>query len=100
MALTLIEHGSDPNERNEQGVTPLHVAARMPFTCDATEFVSVLIAAGADVNARTRDGRTPLAIAEAGAEREALEHPQAAPEDCKQYAAVTEPLRAAGGQAD
>ena len=56
---------SSPNERTEDGVTPLHVAAAYSTT---PAVVTVLVKAGADVNARTEDGWTPLHVA-AGVQR-------------------------------
>ena len=46
-----------PNERNEHGWTPLHVAAAFSTT---PAVVGALVKAGADVDARTEHGWTPL----------------------------------------
>jgi ankyrin repeat protein len=47
------------NSRNENGKTPLHIAANL----GQEEVTKVLLAAKADVNARDTDGRTPLQMA-------------------------------------
>jgi len=51
--------GADPNARDEDGWTPLHLAA----TYDGAEAVAALLAGGADLNARDEDGWTPLHVA-------------------------------------
>eukprot|EP01133_Synstelium_polycarpum_P011503 gene11503-13419_t len=60
----LVQHGADARQRNEQGMTPLHVAAfhGMP------ECLATLIAGGgAEVNGKCEDGSTPLLKAIHGA---------------------------------
>lgn len=54
-AKTLIDHGADPNVRDELGNTPLHLAAGR-----GTEIVSQLLAAGADPSATNNRGATAL----------------------------------------
>jgi len=51
-----IAAGSDLNEKNPSGATPIEHAA----TSGQTEVVKVLIEAGADVNSRNNRGGTPL----------------------------------------
>lgn len=52
----LIDGGSNVNSRDENGQTPLHIAA---FKGEV-EFVKFLIEKGADVNAKDKYGNTPL----------------------------------------
>jgi FOG: Ankyrin repeat len=59
----LIGHGADVNARNEDGITPLHLAAW-------PEMAELLIASGADLEARNNQGYTPLMVIAAEAERE------------------------------
>lgn len=51
-----IKAGSDLNEKDEYGSSPLIIAA----TFGKTEVARALIEAGADVNCRNNDGSTPL----------------------------------------
>jgi ankyrin repeat protein len=55
----LLAQGADPNEADEDGFTPLHLACQ-EWSVDA---VRELIAAGAAVNAATESGYTPLILA-------------------------------------
>lgn len=61
MARLLIARGADVNAANDEGITPLHLAAY-------PEMASVLVAAGARIGARDLRGNTPL--------HTATEHPE------------------------
>lgn len=54
LAKLLLEHGADPNARQEGGFTPIHAAAQN----GDDELYELLVAAGADPEAATDDGRT------------------------------------------
>lgn len=55
--------GANVNAPDENGITPLHIAAGH----GARKTARLLLDAGADVNAMTKDGRTPVALALADA---------------------------------
>jgi ankyrin repeat protein len=75
----LITNGADVNEKDEQGWTPLHLAA----TCRNPQTAEALITHGADIHAKTIYGQTPLHCASYS--------------DCPQ---VTELLIACGAEID
>jgi hypothetical protein len=60
VARVLLEHGADPNWRDEEGNTPIHCVIQSRIVRDPTEFVRVLVAFGADLGLRNSDGRTAL----------------------------------------
>ena len=55
----LVEHGSNPNIKADEGWSPLHVA-------ENEKVADILIRSGADVNARSDYGQTPLHHAASG----------------------------------
>ena len=68
----LLEQGLDPNisqkrglrKKVETGITPLHLAASMPFSVfDNCHMARVLVNAGADINSSKPGGPTPLHFA-------------------------------------
>ena len=61
MIKALIKKGVDVNATDEDGWSPLHMAAAK----DHSEVIKVLLSHGADVNAKNKWGRTPLHMAAA-----------------------------------
>ncbi len=56
----LLEHGANINNKDKDGVTPLHLALSQE---QQPETVRYMIEQGADIKAATRDGITPLMLA-------------------------------------
>src|SRR5262249_58944027 len=92
----LLNHGADPNIRNDAGATVLMWAVEDP------EKIRLLMRHGASVNARSADGQTPLIIAagryDAGAAVKLLLEGGANPSDKASDGAT--PLNAAALAAD
>ncbi len=59
--LTLLEFRPNPNLRDEDGNTPLHLA--VIFDYDPEDFIEALIKAGADTDLQNGKGDTPLHVA-------------------------------------
>jgi hypothetical protein len=68
VARVLLEHGADPNWRDEEGNTPIHYVIRSRIVRDPAEFVKVLVEFGADLRSENLLGRTALdeALMQAG----------------------------------
>ena len=65
----LLEHGADPNIREQGGYTPLHAAAQN----GDDEMIRLLLYGGADLTIASNNGRTALDLAlEAGHEKATL----------------------------
>ena len=58
----LLDAGADPNERDRDGLTPVHALVRFPrgSAKGREEAIDVLLRSGADVDARDHAGETPL----------------------------------------
>jgi hypothetical protein len=56
----LLQHGANPNWRNDAGDTALHCAIKSRIVLDPTNFVQLLLEFGADASIRNREGRTAL----------------------------------------
>ncbi len=65
----LLDHGADPNIREQGGYTPLHAAAQN----GDEEMIRLLLYGGADLTIKSNDGKTALDLAiEGGHERATL----------------------------
>lgn len=60
VARVLLEHGANPNWRDEGGNTPIHCVIRSRIVRDPAEFVKLLVEFGTDLGLRNSDGRTAL----------------------------------------
>lgn len=61
-AAFLLDHGVDPNQKNEWDRTPLHLVVEYTIP-EKLKFVQVLLEHGADVNLQDGRGNTPLMVA-------------------------------------
>lgn len=59
----LLEGGAAPNVQDEDGDTPLHMAAHDAYGPDSLETVRLLLEAGASAQVKNRKGQTPLDLA-------------------------------------
>jgi ankyrin repeat protein len=64
----LLSKGADPNVKDEDGNTPLHLAIK----ANHLQIARLLVERGADVNARNKRGKTPLHIAAERSNEEAV----------------------------
>ena len=69
----LVRHGADVNARAQHGWTPLHVQAQEGEDTGALESMEALLKAGADPNLTDDDGRTPMTLASEREETEKLD---------------------------
>ncbi len=60
VARVLLEHGANPNWRDEAGNTAMHRVITSRIVLDPAKFIQVLLEFGANPNLRNREGRTPL----------------------------------------
>jgi ankyrin repeat protein len=65
VARVLLEHGANPNWRDDIGNTALHRVITSRIVVDPAKFIQLLLDSGADSSLRNREGRTPLDEAEA-----------------------------------
>ncbi len=65
VARVLLEHGANPNWRDDNGNTALHRVITSRIVVDPAKFIQLLLDSGADSSLRNREGRTPLDEAEA-----------------------------------
>ncbi len=68
----LIDHGAQLNVCDQNGETPLHLAARLRQSEPAIVVARLLIDAGADFTIKNMDGQTPIALCEDSEMRAAL----------------------------
>jgi ankyrin repeat protein len=90
----LLEHGANPNWRDDEGNTPLHLAIASRMVLDPAKFVELLLEFGADAGARNLAGQTPLDVALAHAGKVAETYFPARPIGQKQLERTIEMLRA------
>jgi ankyrin repeat protein len=57
MVEALLQGGADPNQKNKEGLSPIHLVGDQQ---NASDIIPILARAGADLEARDRQGRTVL----------------------------------------
>jgi cytohesin len=67
---TLLAKGAEPNAKDKDGITPLHVAAFR----NLKDVVELLVLNKADINAKTNDGKTPMDLAAKNGNFEVVEY--------------------------
>ncbi|HTA22114.1 MAG TPA: ankyrin repeat domain-containing protein [Terriglobales bacterium] len=65
VARVLLEHGANPNWRDDDGNTALHRVITSRIVVDPAKFIQLLLDSGADPSIQNHEGRTPLDEAEA-----------------------------------
>jgi uncharacterized protein len=68
IVMLLLNHGADPNIREQGGYTPLHAAAQ---NGDA-QMIRALLLKGADASLKTEDGKLPMDFASEGGHKDAI----------------------------
>lgn len=58
----LVEKGANVNEKDDNGITPLHIAAE-EIGVDHTKIIEYLLENGADPNVKNKEGETPVHVA-------------------------------------
>ncbi len=100
MARLLLEHGADPNCRDENGNTPAHLAIRSRIVRNPSAFIELLLASGADPTITNGDGRTPLDEAMIESGKMAETYFPARPIAQKELSRAIELLRRAAGRSE
>ncbi len=65
----LLDHGADPNARQQNDFAPLHSAAQN----GDVDSIRYLLISGADSEAKSSDGKTPLELAESNGKKQAAD---------------------------
>lgn len=95
----MLASGADPNWRNRDGDTPLHLAVRSRLVREPADFVAAMLAGGADASIRNLAGRTALDECVARSGSPATDHETQQPIGAKQLDRSMALLHAAMGGA-